>query len=412
MNCRLNQDGTWDFQVRGRDIAGNTGGWSTETVTVDSTPPNLTVYLPDSEWTNEFVIPLKWESDDDELSGYEVYYYFTSYQGPEPGDSDWLHWLDRGPGLIEVNFTTNDPLGLTLFENNTYYINITAVDDAGNRFHKVVNVTIDITPPKVTLEVRDQFRNLIEPGLISQTEGISLINITSRASDPVSGISSNKIEYIVTLESPASLSCGPGPDPHYSACSTADDTDPAPNEIDGFDETKSIQYSAVATDRAGNYYRTPLHFSVTHPLANFGERNVFLELGSTKLVPVAVRNIQDETDNVTLNLTGTDTFSKFYFDCQANSCSMDPDGRSMTVLNLNPFSERIYYVRLISSQPDDYYLELSSRSSADLSVTDYHVLNITTSYPVYFPGMEPWAMLLLLVLAGFSFGLVSNRTGS
>jgi hypothetical protein len=268
-----------------------------------------------------------------------------------------------------------------------------------------------MSPPIITIEVRNQSRHLINPGLIPATAGITLINITSIAYDAFSGLMENKIEYTVTGETfeQKILDCGPGPSPGYSRCSTADPWSVPPRTDIPFDETKSVRYRVIAEDRAGNANVTKYYFTVSHPLANFGTRSVFLALGESRLIPVMVRNLQNQQDDIILNISGTDTFSRFEFSCDPDRCVISPDGRSMTVLNMNTFEERIYYVRLLSSQPAEYYLELDARSSVDIGLTDFHHLNMTTSYPIYFPGIEPWAMIVLLILAGLSFGLVASR---
>jgi hypothetical protein len=63
---------------------------------------------------------------------------------------------------------------------------------------------------------------------------------------------------------------------------------------------------------------------------------------------------------------------------------------------------------LLSSEPGEYKLNLTARSSVDPLLTDNHEAGIMTSYPIYFPGLDGWAIIVLMVLAVLGFSLFSR----
>ncbi len=407
IECTLNE-GEWEFGCRGTDVSGNMGDWSaTMNTTVDISLPDVQITEPDFIWTNLEEFTLVWVGGDSGPSGldhYDAYYYVTAWPGGPPSDSQWQHWL--GPTTdTNTNFGMGAPT--VLAEGQTYHINITATDRAGNQKSAVVNVTIDRTDPVIDITVLDQYREPIPSEWIPSGTDIDLINITSGVYDELSGIENNTIEYMVYGEVPDHklLECGTGPSPGTSVCSTADSSQ-GRHDID-YDDRTSVRYRVIARDRAGNENRTRYYFSVSHPLANFGSASCYIALGDSKLVPVMVRNVQNQADNVTINLTGY-PFAEFKYECDPSECVISDETRGMVALNVNPYEERTYYVRVLSSEPGEDTLDLAASSSLEPGLNDTHTISIRSSYPVYFPGIGPWAIVLLLVMAGFAYGALSR----
>jgi hypothetical protein len=163
----------------------------------------------------------------------------------------------------------------------------------------------------------------------------------------------------------------------------------------------------VAWDRAGNERAGPYYLIASHRLANFGCASLHIYLGENKLIPVIARNIHDQVDNITLNLTGF-PLAGFDYNCEPSGCVISGDERGMDVLNVNPYEERTYYARVMSSEPGKESLTLNASSSTDPALDDSHSITIMTTYPAYFPGIGPWAIVLLLVFAGLAYGALSG----
>jgi hypothetical protein len=408
ITCYSGIDGTYEFRCNGTDIAGNTGGYSQVSTIVDRTPPTVHITEPTFEWTKENQFTVSWQGSVD-VTSYDVYYNST------PGGPEWQHCNNFLPAETSMTFGTEcSPSFNTLDEGQTYYINVTATDIAGLQESDVVYVTIDKTPPAIDINVTDQTGKEIIQEWIPPGSGITFVNITSRAYDSLSGVRNNTIIYVVHGEGgtpPGTyfLECGGGPSAGYSRCSTGLANPYGDNHIE-YDDTTSVRYKVETRDRAGNLNETRWFFTVAHPLANFGSSYYYIILGETKLVPVLVRNIQEAPDDITLNLTSSNyQFAWFEYLCEPGECVIGGDKKNMDVLNVNPYEERTYYVRLLSSEPGEYALHLNATSAIDPTLEDNHTLTLEMGYPIYFPGMGPFSIVLLVILAGLIFGWVSRE---
>jgi hypothetical protein len=394
LSCTVGVDGTYDFRCRGNDIASNRGGWSAVvSTTVDTTAPTVQIIEPTLEWTNGNQFTLTWQGSAD-VASYDVYYYETAWPGGPPANpSLWVLWNSGGPGYTTDVFGGGNP---NLIDGQTYYINVTATDGAG-----ILIIEINVTDQD-GVEIEDEW---IHPG-----SGIDFVNITSRTYDSLSGVKNNTIIYVVsggTMPGTYFLECGEGPSPGYSRCSTGLDNPLGVDHID-YDDTTSLRYKVETRDRAGNLNETRFYFTVAHPLANFASSSYYIILGETKLVPVLVRNIQESPDDITLNLTNY-RFAWFEYLCEPQECVIGGDKRDMDVLNVNPYEERTYYVRLLSSEPGSYALHLNATSALDPTLEDNHTLSLVMGYPVYFPGLGTWSIILLLILSGLIYSWISRK---
>jgi hypothetical protein len=410
--CTPGNDGTYLFRCRGKDRAGNTGGWSgTASTIVDTTPPIVQITWPDFEWSNLEDLRIEWSGSDTGtgIEHYNVSYYTT----PWPGDSGgpWGIWNSFSSTTTEATFGQGGNPPVNLAEGTTYFIRLNATDRAGNEGQSlVINVTIDRTSPGIAVTATDQNGNPLESEWIPVGMGVTLINVTSLVFDGVSGVENNTIDFTVSGKSyeQGLLECGPGPPSGFSVCSTADSSQG--REDIAYGEEASVRYRVKAVDRAGNINWSRYYFTVSHPLANFGSSFYHIVLGETALMPILVRNIQNSPDDVAVNLTGYQ-FAWFEHECEPSECTISGDRRGLEALGLNPYEERTYHVRIMSSEPGEYTLYLNASSSIDPGLMDNHSLSINVGYPVYFPGLGPWAVILLLVLAGFLYGW-ATREGS
>ena len=408
--CTLNNDGFYDFHCRSTDVAGNTGSYSPIVTTeIDSSPPDLIITYPDYIWNNSESLYLEWSSTSPDLDRFVVEYATDTFPGTSFTYQSWNTYGPPAPAsTVSALFGELGSPQVDLQHGITYSFRVTAFDIAGNPRTATHEVTIDQQPPDITIDVRDENGQLI-PSEFIPAGTVLLINITSTAYDAVSGVYNNTIDYAIYGESyrQSYLDCGSAPSQSYSICSTAD-TSAGRNDIQ-FTASTSTRYRVITQDEAGNIGMTRFFFSVTHPLVNFGSMGYFLSLGESRLIPVFVRNIQNFQDNITLNLTGTDTFSRFDFNCEEGHCQISLDRRNMEVYNMNPYEERVYYVRLISAEPGEYELNLTATSLMVPDLEDSDLAVIKTSYPVFFPGLEEWSIVLLLALAGISYGFLSRK---
>jgi len=408
LECTLNL-GEWEFGCRGTDHSGNTGIWSpVENTTVDTNEAVVHITEPDSEWWCLDELTLSWYTTASDVDHYDIYYYNTAW--PDSLDPlGWQHWNTYSSSVTSTTFGAGGTPPVNLVEGQTYYVNVTSTDYAGNQDSDYVNLTIDRTPPVIYINVTDQDGNPIPSEWIPSGSGVELINITSNASDELSGILNNTIEYMVYGEAPYHkwLECGEGPSPGYSVCSTAG-SNPSSWEDITYNDRTSARYRILTKDRAGNENITSYYFTVSHPLANFGSTSLHIYLGDTRLVPLMVRNVQDQVDNITINLTGY-PFAEFEYNCDPSDCIISTETESMVALNVNPYDERRYYVRVMSSEPGEDILNLTAKSLINPLLNDSHSITIRTSYPAYFPGLGTWAIVLLLVIAGFVYGALSRN---
>jgi hypothetical protein len=372
----------------------------------DADPPVIQITEPSFEWTNLYGFTIVWSGDDG--SGYGVSglkWYNVTYRTDPSGA--WIPWGSGGDSY------TSDTFGygrLLLLNGSTYYINVTATDWEDNQASDVINVTIDRTPPVIYIKTLDQDGNPIPSQWIPPGSPVTLVNVTSNVSDERSGVEKNTIEYVVSGEDSRHewLECGSGPSPGWSICSTADSSQ---GRLDiRYSETTSIRYRVIARDRAGNENISRYYFSVSHPLANFERSSYYITMGESMLVPVYVRNIQDRADRIDVNLTASSyPHAHFEHDCEASECIISPDRRGINIFSVNPNEERIYHVRVLSGEPGEYTIGLEAFSEINASLMDSHTTSITMGYPAEFPGLCPWAVALLLALAGLAYGALSRR---
>ena len=102
-------------------------------------------------------------------------------------------------------------------------------------------------------------------------------------------------------------------------------------------------------------------------------------------------------------------FAKFEHDCDPADCVLSGDKSSIRVLDVNPFEERRYYIRVQSAEIGDYTIKIDAASIVDADITDSHSVSITIGYPVYFPGLSDWAIYLLISLSVALFIVFGSR---
>ncbi len=433
----MNYD-VYNFSCRAIDAAGNVGQWSSDNISVkvDTSPP-FSFFNPlyewmgrnQSEWLGSEYFNLSWNDNDDDYPGSGVKCFYVRWSNstmradPDPAK----RWTN-----LTSTYSTTDPAclnpassaryarfgdGNTVLEDGeTYNFSIMSVDNTGNAepfdswissseySARVKNTTIDRFNPALDSWIKGSSGSIILPGYLDPSM-TTYVNITSNASDNISGIYSNIIYLTIVQRSTDSyISTSSG----QSDCEGGDWSTP-PNggnrtcavRVD-FSDGTTVTYNIIATDRANN---TESIYGVvtTHQLANFLVHLAVLSLGTAVDIPVQVRNLETTTQNLTLGLEG---FGMAAFLPADQLTMLEPCssvGRCSNI-TLSPGEQKTIYVRVtandITSAPE--MLSLTAVSSS--GVLDDDTALIIVSYPADFPAFDAWwAVLLMMMFAGIVF---------
>ncbi|RLI97098.1 MAG: hypothetical protein DRO99_03475, partial [Candidatus Aenigmatarchaeota archaeon] len=216
------------------------------------------------------------------------------------------------------------------------------------------------------------------------------VNITSVATDTQSGVNNHQIDYCVTQAN--AYFCGiydAGPADEWGGQNKAWLTMNYP-------ENTVLKYRINVRDRAGNWNKSQYFFVATHELANFVTHNLFLSLGQSYDLRVQARNLQNKFDNITILLDG---YQLAYF-LNVSGAELIAGGRGLKV-GLNPYEERMFYVRVVSAEVTNapVWLNLTATSKIDANLLDEDAVSIMISYPASFPGLAEWAMVILVFMS-------------
>jgi hypothetical protein len=390
------------FRCRAYDVAGNLGGWSAEeNTTVDATPPSSQV-SPLRRWLNVTSFPVNWSGSDANPpmgSGLECY----DIQWNDGGA--WTDWFScTPPSHTSDTFGPNNPVNVV--ENTTYSFRSSARDRAGNVEpwppQPDAYTTIDLSVPNYNVTAYNGDTG--EP-ISVYVAGITNISIRSEATDSISGVSHNYIEYTLINdmgETSNVIDCGSAAS--YGGLSAC-------NVIIDFTGGIMLDYRVRVIDRAGNMVISETYHIGTHPLANFVQHQVHMILGQTMRSKVQVRNMQSLADNVTVDLSGNLPIPPFFI------WFSDPDvevtgANNMTLIvkNLNPSEMRTFYFMIWS--PDEtrnYHVDLDARSALDANLTDSDSAAIMVGYPASFPGLSTWAIFVLITLAILGYAWIEKK---
>ena len=163
-----------------------------------------------------------------------------------------------------------------------------------------------------------------------------------------------------------------------------------------YPENTVLKYRINVRDRAGNWNKSQYFFVATHELANFVTHNLFLSLGQSYDLRVQARNLQNKFDNITILLDG---YQLAYF-LNVSGAELIAGGRGLKV-GLNPYEERMFYVRVVSAEVTNapVWLNLTATSKIDANLLDEDAVSIMISYPASFPGLAEWAMVILVFMS-------------
>jgi hypothetical protein len=401
------QDGCqYFFRCRSADVAGNIGPWSAaKNTTVDTTDPVSSVN-PLPEWLNVTSFAVSW-------SGTGLVCFGIQWSNDSISWSDWFNCTTSTSSV----FGPGSPA--TVQDGVTYYFRSRGTDSAGHIEAWPVQpdayTTIDLTPPAYTLRAEDGYGN----GITGYTPNLDKILIKSNATDSTSGIAHHYIEYVLVMDEGNEIAnltdCGPAP-PYggLSECEASVD----------FTGAMMIEFRVIVVDRAGNKNSSSTINIGTHALANFARHRLSLTLGESGLLKIYVRNVQAGSDNVTIVLTSTLPIVPYFIGLGSlmlmngtwvgDDVDLADNNRTITVKNLLPGEIRRYDSLVWSVEPqlDVYQVFLNASSGLSQNLTDYDEALVRIGYPASFPGLNEWAIAMLIALAVVSYSVLDRKSTS
>ncbi|UCD06977.1 MAG: hypothetical protein JSW41_04030, partial [Candidatus Aenigmatarchaeota archaeon] len=280
----------------------------------------------------------------------------------------------------------------------TYSFRSRATDNAGNIEgwppQPDTYTTIDLTPPQYDLRAYDQDGREIS----GYVQNVDTVIIRSVATDSTSGVMNNYIHYKLLNELGETIDsqdCGPAsPYGGVSECNMTVD----------FAGAITLEYWIEVIDRAGNMVISDVFYIGTHPLANFKEHNVYMSIGEITTVGIQVRNMQNQADNVTITLSSNLPLAPYFLWVD------DPDveitgsnNETLIVNNVNPgATPPPFNVMLWSSDIASTY-QVTLNASSALNISDSDQAAVKIGYPASFPGLNEWAIFVLIILAVFGY---------
>jgi hypothetical protein len=140
------------------------------------------------------------------------------------------------------------------------------------------------------------------------------------------------------------------------------------------------------------YYRV-----YNHSICNFLVAQEFRTLlGSTDLIALEIRNINDRFDNITLQLLPS--LGRFL---ESNNDTMN--------LVLLPQEEKIIYARITASA-SDFTLTVVGNSTVDPELRDEDTIQVVIGFPPNFSELSDFAAVILILLACIAYFALVRKT--
>ncbi|UCC92013.1 MAG: hypothetical protein JSV39_02000, partial [Candidatus Aenigmatarchaeota archaeon] len=365
-------------------------GWQ---IISDNTPPvtNVKELSPYSG----VIISLEWEGDDGTGSGTDCYVVQYSYLDRDGNFYDW-----KNIGFNGVDCTTKAPpqefdlmhefviFDEDILDGYVFYFRSLGRDNVGNLETKAplvndTNTTIFI-PELVDLSAYNSETGRIIRNRRWFSRGKE-INISARVKNDV-----DVMETVDIVINYSNHTRGGTPLWKTYACNNLQAGQKCEVKIGPF-ENGEVAYYVEAVASGGARERNPpagymVLFIAEHPLCNFLTMDVMTAvLGSSGIIPIEVRNIQDQSDIVGLNLS-TD-YARFI-----------ETGSQYTEVLLNSMEEKTVYARLVPTT-DNFQLVLGGNSSIDYTLFDTDTIQVIVGYPADFSGLSDFGILILVILA-------------
>lgn len=147
-----------------------------------------------------------------------------------------------------------------------------------------------------------------------------------------------------------------------------------------------------------------------HNVSYFTAEDVFIVMGSEYGLKVIAVNYYNQTDNITIRLAGYDL--AWFTTAEGDHTWLTTDQRQVRLENVLTNETRELNVRIVPKPtPNIYTLRLLPAPILS-PLTDQDTVTITVGYAPSFPGLELWAILLIVSLSGAAYwkrGLTTYR---
>ncbi|MFH0956848.1 MAG: hypothetical protein V1813_03225, partial [Candidatus Aenigmatarchaeota archaeon] len=172
----------------------------------------------------------------------------------------------------------------------------------------------------------------------------------------------------------------------------------------------NVTYKGFAVDRAGNENITVSRsFLVLKPMKLDSDTdNVYMTLGSNRIVTLTISNRQAFEDTIKIVLLGY-PHAKFMNESVGVP---GPGARDLNVTLLPKESKTIHVAVYTSDVGEDYQLAIianTTRAGFESKVEDMAIIDVRVVMPHEFPGLAPWAIALIAVSAVVIYAVFSTR---
>ncbi len=393
--------GNYTFRIWVNDTMGNIAQDTVSRVGIDYTVPTSVMTKP---WPpGSFIMSPKFNiswSGSDAHSGIKCYYVTFWYCDQRTGlcaDSQYNISFPGGQctSLVQYEFdTSKETFWISDPNNYTFFFKSLAVDNAGNMQAKAAwdtNVTIYI-PKLVTFSATENTTkaNIRNGGKVANNR---VVIISAKAKPDVAGNLNITVYYTNhTLGAPptqwSSTVCRNVRECNASIAISVSESE-VRKEVDYYIYAEnSTQMSEYLPPNAptGYFYYTVYN----HSICNFLVINEFRTLlGSSDLIALEVRNINDRFDNVTLQLLPS--MGRF----------LETNNDTMNIVLL-PQEEKIIYARIVASA-NDFPLTVVGASEVDLEIRDEDTIQVVIGFPPNFYELSDAAAIVLVLLAGLIY---------
>jgi len=302
--------------------------------------------------------------------------------------------------LTEYEFNPSNELpSIHDFNNYTFFFRSIALDNAGNaepaKTAWETNATVYV-PTLVTFSAIENvtFATIRNGGKVANNRAV-IISVKAKAGVGNLNITVYHYAHTLGLSPPQQL-----PDWNITFCQdTIECNASVTTDVSESEGRKEVDYAIRAESAGANESVPPtapsayFYYTVyNHPLCNFLVSDVLRTvMGSSEIIAIEVRNIQDMFDIVDLKFDGGP--ARF----------LENDQQSIKI-PLSSMEEKLIYARLIPPPPSEEGLPLTILGNSTLGkLQDEDTINIIVGLPANFYGLSDVAILALVLLAGMIY---------
>jgi hypothetical protein len=145
----------------------------------------------------------------------------------------------------------------------------------------------------------------------------------------------------------------------------------------------------------------PLQIS-NDPIVRFTERAVYIGIGESYHGRIIVTNPRNVNSKISISLEGTYPAGLAKLLPSSSLSWLSPDGRN-AVLSLIANQQKVVLFKLVSTDVEEYDLNVSAVLQEDPSLTGRDGMRIVIGFPASFPGIEHLSIVLILVISCLVF---------